>query len=70
MNPLQCKESIEQSTQSPRPTQFQAPTLQIVSDGDSDNEDSDSLPMTSGETRKYPARSHHPTARLVDFVHH
>ena len=86
MNPLQCKDGIEQTTRSPHPPQFQAPTLQIVSDGDSDNEGSDSLPMASGETRRYPARSHHPpacygfwrntevpstlTPRLVDFVRH
>ena len=70
VNPLQCKDSIKQSTQSSRPTQFQAPTLQIMSDGHNDNEDRDSLPMACGETQKYPAHLHHPLARLVDFVCH
>ena len=63
-NSLQCADSAEQSTPSPQLTQPLAPTLQIVSDGDSDNEDGDSIPAV-GETRRYPSRSHHPLPALL-----
>ena len=70
VNPLQCSSNVESNASCPQPTQFQAPTLQIIGESDSDNEESDHQPLTSGEQRRYPARSHHPPARLTDFVRH
>ena len=67
MNSPQFEDNSEQPTQSPDQP---IPILQIVGDSDSDIEDSDSQHMASGEPRMHPARSYHPPARLIDFVHH
>ena len=51
---------------SPQSTQ---PTLHLLDDGDSDQEDGD-LQTNSVNCRRYPARSHRPPSRLTDYLHH
>ena len=47
VNPLQCKNNVDPTPLSPQPTQSKTPTLQIVDDSNSENEDSDHQPLTS-----------------------
>ena len=44
VSPLRCQNTVDPTALSPQPTQSQTPTLQIVDDSDSENEDSDHQP--------------------------
>ena len=57
------------SISDPATSQNVEPALQLLEDGDSENEEDDQQ-ASSVPSSRYPSRTRHPPSRLTDYVRH